>query len=110
MRASSAGAFRGDNGMVRPVPLRNAPAELARIQAGQPYLPDQRREDRPDAYEGQRTAVSGKREERLVAATSGRHNPVIEPLVGTPVPKEVVVRDTQYRVVQGPDGPEAVKA
>ena len=101
--------WHGDNGMVRPVPLRNLPAEMARIQGGQAYLGD-RPEDRPDAYERQRVAVSGKREERLAAAGTGRLSPVVEPLVGTPVPKEVVVRDTEYKIVKGKDGPEAVKA
>lgn len=99
--------WQGDNGMVRTVPLRNLPAEVARLQAGQPYL------DRPDAFAGHRVAVSGTMEERLAAAKGGNlpdeAGGIIGAMTEAPMPRQIIAKDTEYRVVKGKDGPEIAK-
>lgn len=97
--------WKNDNGMVRTVPLRNLPSVMAQAQGGQPFDGNVR------AFEGHRVQVSGSKEERIAAAQGGTLPDTVDPLVGAPIPKQIIARDTEYKVVRGADGlPEAAGA
>jgi hypothetical protein len=90
--------WRGDMGIVKPVPVgRIAGALQQEFGPGAPLLPAA-------------PVHKGTREERLIAARSGRKSGVVAALEGAAPPTTIAARDTEYRVVRGKDGlPEAAR-
>lgn len=90
--------WHGDNGMVRPVALNRFPQEMQKMYAGQA--------DKMGENPMERVAVAGSKEERRAAAEARgvRHDGVLGALGKSPIPRNVVARDTKYQVVKGVDG------